>query len=99
MLAARVAQEMQRLSSSAFSMINRGLQWVTEGELDAIQAAPRLGRPGLRAAVVRAAVSAADSAVRGGRLRARGGPGRPAAAGPAAHRRARGQPPADRAPA
>jgi hypothetical protein len=33
-LAARVEQEMQRLSLTAFSMVNRGRQWVTEAELD-----------------------------------------------------------------
>jgi hypothetical protein len=33
-LAAQVEQEMQRLSLTAFSMLNRGRQWVTEAELD-----------------------------------------------------------------
>ena len=42
-LAARVEQEMQRLSLTAFSMINRGRQWVTEAELDGDLAA-LLGR-------------------------------------------------------
>jgi hypothetical protein len=34
-LAGRVEQEMQRLSLIAFSMVNRGRQWVAEAELDA----------------------------------------------------------------
>jgi hypothetical protein len=43
--AARVEQEMQRLSLIAFSMVNRRRQWVTEAELDADLTA-LLGRPG-----------------------------------------------------
>ena len=61
-LAARVEQEMQRLSLTAFSMINRGRQWVTEAELDADLAA-LLGRRAADPADFRTPLSPAGIAV------------------------------------
>jgi hypothetical protein len=61
-LAARVEQEMQRLSLTAFSMINRGRQWVTEAELDADLTA-LLGRRAADRADFRTPLSPAGIAV------------------------------------
>jgi hypothetical protein len=61
-LEAEVEREMQRLSLIAFSMVNRGRQWVTEAELDADLAA-LLGRRDAGRADFRVPLSQAGIAV------------------------------------